>query len=54
MVYHRVLAPQKCCPDSAMIGDNYDVCFTKIGQVVPELCTREVSFNKNSIVNVWG
>ena len=34
-MYHRILAPQKRCLDSAIIGDNCGVCFAKkVGQVV--------------------
>ena len=37
-----------------MIGDNFGVCFVKIGLVFPELCMQKLWFIENAIQNVWG
>ena len=35
-----------------MNGDNFGVCFIKIGHMVSELCMWKVSFNENAVQNI--
>ena len=37
-----------------MIGDNFGVCFIKIGLVFPQLCTQKFWVTENAIQNIWG
>ena len=53
-LYLFALMLHKNCEDSAMIGDYYGVCSRKIGGVLTELCTRELSVNNFAIVNIRG
>ena len=53
-MYLEVLVPLNFCQNWTMNGDNFGVCFVKIGHVVLELRMRKVSLNENAIQNIWG